>query len=162
MDAREIRRQREAMRQQWMAQRAVDMDRESVLSELTSEQQPYVPSCFEDKPPSRVSSATQPRPEEMINRISERMSERLRAEIRVELRREQLSADDEKAAIGCKVEEMLNEDLSANTCLVCFELMVAPERAPMMLFPVGTPSALPASAGTRRRGETSAHTAVQQ
>jgi len=32
---------------------------------------------------------------------------------------------------------MLSEDLSANTCLVSFELMVPPERAPMILFPCG-------------------------
>ena len=50
--------------------------------------------------------------------MTERISDRLREELMIELRREQLSADDEKEAIGTKVEEMLNDDLSANTCLV--------------------------------------------
>eukprot|EP00658_Telonema_sp_P-2_P041459 TRINITY_DN29657_c0_g1_i1.p1 TRINITY_DN29657_c0_g1~~TRINITY_DN29657_c0_g1_i1.p1 ORF type:complete len:274 (-),score=43.88 TRINITY_DN29657_c0_g1_i1:365-1186(-) len=136
MDAARIRREREAMRQQWMAERAVDLDREAVMDEFSAEgeEEPYVPSCFEQKPPSRGAG---PKPEEVLHRLSERISDRLRQELRVEMRREALSVDDEKAAIGTKVEEMLNEDLSANTCLVCYELMVPPDRAPMMLFPCG-------------------------
>lgn len=147
MDAAAIRRQREEMRKQWMAQRAVEKDREAVLSQMgvaPPPQQDYIPSCFEDKPPSRdgssVASSAMMHPSqagEMITRMTERISDRLREELMIELRREQLSADDEKQAIGTKVEEMLNDDLSANTCLICCELMAPPERAPMMLFPCG-------------------------
>ena len=60
MDAAAIRRQREEMRKQWMAQRAVEKDREAVLSQMgvaPPPQQDYIPSCFEDKPPSRDGSS---------------------------------------------------------------------------------------------------------
>ena len=63
-------------------------------------------------------------PGQMITRMTERISDRLREELMIELRREQLSADDEKQAIGTKVEEMLNDDLSANTCLVSCSLLL--------------------------------------
>ena len=58
MDAAAIRRQREEMRKQWMVQRAVEKDREAVLSQMgpPPPQQDYVSSCFEDKPASRDGS----------------------------------------------------------------------------------------------------------
>jgi len=112
----------------------------------------YVPSCFEKaepvrslgsaapRPPSQgtgPSSSTAYAPEEVINRITERLGERIREELTEEIRREQLTAEQEKALIAQRVDDLMQADVSSNTCMVCYELMVPPEQAPMLLFPCG-------------------------
>ena len=61
-DAREIRRQREALRQQWMAERAAEMDHQAVVKELTETSQP----SSADAPTTHEHEPGQPKPDEVI------------------------------------------------------------------------------------------------
>jgi len=68
-DAREIRRQREALRQQWMPERAAEMDHQAVVKELTETSQPsstQQPSSAADAPTTHDHEPGQPKPDGVI------------------------------------------------------------------------------------------------
>ncbi|KAG2431653.1 hypothetical protein HYH02_013230 [Chlamydomonas schloesseri] len=74
------------------------------------------------------------KPEEVIDRLTERITDRLRGELKLELQRESQTLAAQQGALDTF---LVRELESQNTCPVCYELMVPPDHAPMMLFPCG-------------------------
>ncbi|KAG2426898.1 hypothetical protein HXX76_012685 [Chlamydomonas incerta] len=74
------------------------------------------------------------KPEEVIDRLTERITDRLRGELKLELQRE---SDSLAAQQGALDTFLVKELETQNTCPVCYEIMVPPDHAPMMLFPCG-------------------------
>ncbi|GIM14095.1 hypothetical protein Vretimale_17124 [Volvox reticuliferus] len=84
--------------------------------------------------PSTLGGVGGVKPEEVIDRLTERITDRLRNELKVELQRESESLAAQQGALDTFLVKELE---SQNTCPVCYELMVPPQHAPMMLFPCG-------------------------
>ncbi|GLI67892.1 hypothetical protein VaNZ11_012216 [Volvox africanus] len=84
--------------------------------------------------PSTLGGVGGVKPEEVIDRLTERITDRLRSELKVELQRESESLAAQQGALDTFLVKELE---SQNTCPVCYELMVPPQHAPMMLFPCG-------------------------
>ncbi|KXZ44543.1 hypothetical protein GPECTOR_65g161 [Gonium pectorale] len=83
--------------------------------------------------PSTLGGVGGVKPEEVIDRLTERITDRLRNELKVELQRESESLAAQQGALDTF---LVRELESQNTCPVCYEVMVPPHHAPMMLFPV--------------------------
>ncbi|EFJ40230.1 hypothetical protein VOLCADRAFT_108265 [Volvox carteri f. nagariensis] len=105
--------------------------------------------------PSALGGVGGVKPEEVIDRLTERITDRLRNELKVELQarafqlclwrdpksepnhnpgRESESLAAQQGALDTFLVKELE---SQNTCPVCYELMVPPQHAPVMLFPCG-------------------------
>lgn len=82
---------------------------------------------------SVASSALRAGDEEVLARVTERLAVRMRDELKAEMEAERRV----QGATEARMERSLAEDLETNTCPICYELMVPPERAPMMLFKCG-------------------------
>ncbi|CAG9460721.1 unnamed protein product [Pedinophyceae sp. YPF-701] len=80
-------------------------------------------------------------PEEVISRLTERLTDRLRVELRDEVEREHRAAHVAKQLAEMNertvLEGVLMREIESHTCAVCYELMVAPQRTPVLLFPCG-------------------------
>ncbi|KAL1498656.1 hypothetical protein AB1Y20_013969 [Prymnesium parvum] len=70
--------------------------------------------------------------ERMLGKITEQLTERLRVEMRRETAMQLKEGD-----VGARVEELLDQHISAHTCPICFELMAGKSHRPVMLFPCG-------------------------
>ena len=141
----QIERQRARQQREWMEQRQLAMDRETVENEhatshaavatarqpLDQQKQQYVDGSglSTDRKDRRDQSA-------VLDRLTERISVRLRAEIEQELRQEGVSRHTQQDA-EAGVERLLAGELGSQTCAICMELMLAPARPPVMLFPCG-------------------------
>mmetsp|Transcript_28904 Transcript_28904/g.77871 ORF Transcript_28904/g.77871 Transcript_28904/m.77871 type:complete len:398 (+) Transcript_28904:109-1302(+) len=81
------------------------------------------------------------RPEQVIDLALERITERLRAELKLELQNERQPNHASQAAAVAAAQQLdgfLAQELEAqNTCPICYELMVPPDKAPVLLFPCG-------------------------
>ncbi|GLC37561.1 hypothetical protein PLESTB_001761000 [Pleodorina starrii] len=84
--------------------------------------------------PSTLGGVGGVKPEEVIDRLTERITDRLRNELKVELQRESESLAAQQGALDTFLVKELE---SQNTCPICYELMVPPQHAPVMLFPCG-------------------------
>ncbi|KAG1677365.1 hypothetical protein FOA52_010744 [Chlamydomonas sp. UWO 241] len=77
-------------------------------------------------------------PEMVIDKLTERIADRMRAELKMELEKESQTLQQRVAAENACMDDYLAKELETqNTCPVCYELMVPPERAPQLLFPCG-------------------------
>ncbi|MEW5319989.1 MAG: hypothetical protein WDW38_011097 [Sanguina aurantia] len=76
----------------------------------------------------------QVKPEDVIDRLTERITDRLRSELKVELQKESDTWQGEAEAGDRYLAKELE---SQNTCPICYDLMVPPDHAPVMLFPCG-------------------------
>lgn len=150
----------------WMRERQAEIDRQKVVQELQSTSvnrpapdpqastssssnrpqtsgggapaaRPQQQQAGPSQPPLPAQSTAWQlgvRPEEVIDRLTERLTDRLRDELRLELQKEAHGAAEQTA----QLENYLVKELEVqNTCSVCYELMVPPVHAPMLLFPCG-------------------------
>eukprot|EP01028_Stygiella_incarcerata_P014642 TRINITY_DN992_c0_g1_i1.p1 TRINITY_DN992_c0_g1~~TRINITY_DN992_c0_g1_i1.p1 ORF type:complete len:228 (-),score=62.06 TRINITY_DN992_c0_g1_i1:613-1296(-) len=132
-----VRQRQEA----WKRQRMIERDREIVESELMSSEDSDASATQMDKqeeaddphPPKRreVDKA------QVLDRIADRLTDRLREELKLQLMDEQQRESMEKDRMHEKLERYLAAEIEGHTCPICFELMVPPINAPMLLFPCG-------------------------
>ncbi|GMH33090.1 hypothetical protein BSKO_00924 [Bryopsis sp. KO-2023] len=114
-----------ARHQQWMQQRDAEKDRMNVMQEM---QEVNVDSGKDQTV-------------EMVDKLTQRITDRLRVEIRNELQSASTTQQlpNKEASIQDKLESFLVQEIQSQTCPICYELMASPERAPILLFPCGTP-----------------------
>lgn len=78
------------------------------------------------------------RPEAVIDKLTERIANRLRSELKEEMQKESLTLQQKLVEEGQAMDTYLSQELETqNTCPVCYELMVPPRHAPVILFPCG-------------------------
>ena len=88
--------------------------------------------------PSSSSWSSNLRPEAVIDKLTERIADRLRSELKVEMQKESQTLQRKLVQEGQAMDTYLSEELETqNTCPVCYELMVPPRHAPLILFPCG-------------------------
>lgn len=73
----------------------------------------------------------------VLDRLTQRISNRLRQEIEQELRQEGATRTCSQQDAEAGVERLLAGEIRSQTCAICMELLLAPKRAPIMLFPCG-------------------------
>eukprot|EP00741_Cyanophora_paradoxa_P003520 tig00000711_g3418.t1 len=76
-------------------------------------------------------------PEQLLDRLTERLTNRLRIELKEELRRETQPYDANTEQAAARIERHLAADVEAQTCPICYDLMVPPAKSPIILFPCG-------------------------
>lgn len=122
MDKRHLLEQR---RKVWLSQRTQDEIREE---------------CEEERTLSPTRGSGSRSRDDFLNRLTEKLSDRLREEIKKEfLESNALNSDQSVArdAIESKMESYLRGELSSYVCKICYEVMAAPDRTPILLFPCG-------------------------
>lgn len=88
--------------------------------------------------PSSSSWSSNVRPEAVIDKLTERIADRLRSELKEEMQKESQTLQRKLVQEGQAMDTYLSQELeSQNTCPVCYELMVPPRHAPLILFPCG-------------------------
>ena len=65
--------------------------------------------------------------------------DRLRCELQAELDRSSAKTAVNHQQVQQQIEGSLTQEIESHTCPICYELMVAPQHAPILLFPCGAP-----------------------
>ena len=63
---------------------------------------------------------------------------RLRSELQAELQKTDIKTETGHQRARQQIEGSLVQEMESHTCPVCYELMVPPRNAPILLFPCGT------------------------
>lgn len=127
MDKRRVLEER---RKAWLAQRTHDEVREECEDEFASS----------SGDAGNKESMRGPSADAFLSRLTEKLADRIRDEIRKEvLQSNTLSTDQSVAreAIEARMESYLRSELSNYVCKICYEVMQAPDRTPILLFPCG-------------------------
>ena len=127
----EKRRILEERRRIWLAQRTQDEVREECEDEFA----PSAQDAGKEQESERGRST-----DAFLSRLTEKLADRIREEIRREvLQSNALRADQSVAreAIETRMESYLRGELSSYVCKICYEVMQAPDRTPILLFPCG-------------------------
>ena len=140
--------------QNWMRQRESAIEREKVEADLLSTREPvyYEDEGGDEAGPSTSGgqgSSRQDRvertvqrvaPEEIVDALTIRLAEKIKAELqledRAELSKSQAKVNREKAKVN-KLEGYLAKEIASHKCPICYELMIPPDHAPLLLFPCG-------------------------
>jgi hypothetical protein len=133
----------------WLAQRQAALEREGAMQELGFSEAAQINNMMSSQgiPSSSSSSAAATattswssnlRPEAVIDKLTERIADRLRSELKVEMQKESQTLQRKLVQEGQAMDSYLSQELETqNTCPVCYELMVPPMHAPLILFPCG-------------------------
>ena len=127
---------REALRlrqERWFSERAAERERATATAELMSER----PSHDDADLVAEASTSANPGPEAILDRITERLASRLRTELRTEVEAAAAAGQEHAKANSASMEAFLASEIESHTCPICYELMLAPERPPILLFPCG-------------------------
>lgn len=113
----------------WFAQRAAEQEKEKVVHQLqTSGPQRTSPSS---------SDILTVRSEDVLDQLTQRITVRLRSELQAELQRTSIRSETDHQQARQQIEGSLSQEIESHTCPICYELMVAPQNAPILLFPCG-------------------------
>ena len=138
-----MRAQREAQQRSWMEQRQRAQERSSV--EGFDEQGHVATAAPTAAVPTAAGGAAGggggAGGVAVIDQLAEKIEHRLRNELSVTMRqdaqRQEAQQRVSNAASDQRTEHDLTEKVGGQTCPVCLELMMPPERSPMLLFPCG-------------------------
>lgn len=75
---------------------------------------------------------------------------RLRSELQAELQKSSVKTESNHRRARQQIEGSLFQEIESHTCPICYELMVAPQNAPILLFPCGMHSCASTSLGQFR------------
>ncbi|KAL3142968.1 hypothetical protein ABBQ38_003251 [Trebouxia sp. C0009 RCD-2024] len=115
----------------WFAQRAAEQEKEHVVQQLQySGLQDTFSSSLEGHP--RVV-----RSEDVLDHLTQRITVRLRSELQAELQKSSVKSEAYHQQARQQIEGSLVQEIESHTCPICYELMVAPQNAPILLFPCG-------------------------
>ena len=67
----------------------------------------------------------------------DRCTVRLRSELQAELQKSSIKSETDHQQARQQLEGSLSQEIESHTCPICYELMVAPRNAPILLFPCG-------------------------
>lgn len=62
---------------------------------------------------------------------------RLRSELQAELQKSSVRTEATHQHARQQIEGSLSQEIESHTCPICYELMVPPKNAPILLFPCG-------------------------
>lgn len=86
-------------------------------------------------------STSEPSHQAYLTRLTERLAERLRVELQTEVERahKQTVEANRRAEErrGRVLDDHLAREIESHTCAICYELMLPPDRGPILLFPCG-------------------------
>eukprot|EP00002_Diphylleia_rotans_P021120 TRINITY_DN4110_c0_g1_i1.p1 TRINITY_DN4110_c0_g1~~TRINITY_DN4110_c0_g1_i1.p1 ORF type:complete len:483 (+),score=127.36 TRINITY_DN4110_c0_g1_i1:44-1492(+) len=99
--------------------------------------QPIPPSNAISIDPISVRAQYEPKPEVVIDRLTEKIAARLRDEIKEELAREGREMMKHRGALYERVEKFLENEAENHSCSICYQLMVPPTHGPIILYPCG-------------------------
>ncbi|XRB20413.1 RING-type domain-containing protein [Pseudoscourfieldia marina] len=86
-------------------------------------------------PPSASAAAADP--SAILDKITERLASRMRLELKSELETATATYQKNESQVNASMESYLASEIASHTCPICFELMLAPTRTPVLLFPCG-------------------------
>jgi hypothetical protein len=107
-------------RRRWMESKSLDESRQAEAAAIDT-RSTYVERDWNDELLSKITA-----------RLADSLKTQLRKEVASELRPHGLNQHLVK-----RLEEYLQSELQSHVCGICFELMEAPARSPMLLFPCG-------------------------
>ena len=125
--------------QQWMRERESALEREDVEREIVRERGLDAPSAGAPASPTVA-------PEQLVDALTVRLAEKIKRELRMEDRDASGRAggsgpkpgpSEREEAKVLKLEGFLAKEIASHTCPICYELMVPPNHAPLLLFPCG-------------------------
>ncbi|KAL0037877.1 hypothetical protein WJX79_003358 [Trebouxia sp. C0005] len=114
----------------WFAQRAAEQEKDSVLQQLQSTGL-MTTSTSNSHLPASVRS------EDVLDQLTQRITVRLRSELQAELQKSSVKTESNHRRARQQIEGSLFQEIESHTCPICYELMVAPQNAPILLFPCG-------------------------
>jgi hypothetical protein len=106
-------RRLKAQQRQWFDERQANIDRKDA----------------EEK----VSHFGENKPEAVLEQLTKDITSRLRDELQCETKTDV----DPSSNIGVQLDKYMTNELSTHSCSICYELMLPPVRAPVLLFPCG-------------------------
>ena len=132
-NAAELREALRLRQERWFSECAAERERATATAELMSER----PSHDDADLVAEASTSANPGPEAILDRITERLASQLRTELRTEVEAAAAAGQQHAKANSASMEAFLASEIESHTCPICYELMLAPERPPILLFPCG-------------------------
>ncbi|DBB16620.1 hypothetical protein WJX82_000692 [Trebouxia sp. C0006] len=114
----------------WFAQRAAEQEKDSVLQQLQNTGL-LATSAGNSHLPASVRS------EDVLDQLTQRITVRIRSELQAELQKSSVKTESKHQRARQQIEGSLSQEIESHTCPICYELMVPPQNAPILLFPCG-------------------------
>mmetsp|Transcript_29571 Transcript_29571/g.43638 ORF Transcript_29571/g.43638 Transcript_29571/m.43638 type:complete len:366 (-) Transcript_29571:110-1207(-) len=119
----------------WLDERKVVTDAENTTREIEWDNCGSARQCDANQHQRQRSSYSNS--STALQKVLERVSVRVRDEIQKEFAPTFNQQDTMSSHLAVHLEEYLSSELHSHVCQICFELMKAPTKSPMMIFPCG-------------------------